>query len=272
MSDTAVDAIRFLRDTAIAANTDIGSRIYMSIAPQSATFPLAVMEIVSRVPTPTQDSGSAIDTYRVQVDVYAKGTTGFSGFETAHTVASELRTAWSRTTDEFSYDNAISGVQEQGHFTDFDSELQVFRVSNDYLIRVTPEGTVMTQIIKRTKITKTYADFSAAATSNSIVSGFDLPIKGLVHTIFINPTIGFSGGSLFSYSMSVGYSGNNAIWLTNKPINTTGSYSSSTFGNAPGSSLAAITPVLLTATSSGANLNAATAGSVDIWIYYSILD
>lgn len=151
MADTAVDCIKFLRDTAIAADTDIGERIYMSMAPQNATYPLAVMEIISRVETLTQDSGSAVDTYRVQVDVFSKeGST--SGFFQASTIASELRTAWSRQSNTDDYNNAIDSVQETNYLSDYDPDLGVARVTNDYLIRINPEaGEIMAQNYSETE-------------------------------------------------------------------------------------------------------------------------
>lgn len=132
---TALDCIEYMIDTAIAGGTDIGSRIYLKQAPQPAVFPLAVLDIISRVESPTQDSGSAVDTYRVQVDILTKnGST--SGFKQADDIASDLRLIWSRVTDGTTYTNHINGVQEEGYRTDFDSQLGVFTISSDYLIRV----------------------------------------------------------------------------------------------------------------------------------------
>jgi hypothetical protein len=135
MSSTALAAIRYLVDAAISADTDLGSRIYMSQAPQPATYPLAVMEIVSREESPTQYSGSAMDTFRIQVDVFAKNGSSRSGFEAAHTLADQLRVAWAR---DANYTNlgSIDGIQEVNHSSDFVPDFDVYRVTNDYMIRV----------------------------------------------------------------------------------------------------------------------------------------
>jgi hypothetical protein len=139
MADTALDAIKYLRDTAIAAETDAASRIYLTFAPQSASYPKVVMDIVSRVESPSQDLGSEVDVYRIQVDVFAKNGSARSGFDQAATIMHELREAWSRTGNNDDYNNVIDSVQEVGYRTDFlidASNEGVFLVSSDYLIRV----------------------------------------------------------------------------------------------------------------------------------------
>lgn len=56
------------------------------------------------------------------------------------------------------------------------------------------------------KITKTFSDFSAAALTNSITI-YSLPIKGVIHSVMLNPTIAFSGGLIATYTISVGIGG-----------------------------------------------------------------
>ncbi len=136
MAHTALDAIEYLRDKIVAANTDAGSSVYVGTAPQGTRPPYVVMEIISRTEALTQDSGSAVDTYRVQIDVWAKNTSSESGFKTCHDIADAVRTAISRVTDVSTYGHDIDGVQEVNHFTDFVPEIELYRVSNDYLIRV----------------------------------------------------------------------------------------------------------------------------------------
>lgn len=138
MIDTALTAIQFLVAQAIEADTDAASRIYFSQAPQSAAYPFVVIDIVSRTETPTQDSGSAVDTYRIQADVWAKASTTQSAFAIASGISTDLREVWSRQTDTY-----IDGIQEVNYFTDYDAELQAQRVSNDYMVRVKPNGTGM---------------------------------------------------------------------------------------------------------------------------------
>jgi hypothetical protein len=138
MIDTALTAIQFLVAQAIEADTDAASRIYFSQAPQGAAFPFVVIDIVSRTETPTQDSGSAVDTYRFQVDVWARATSSVSAFAIASGISTDLREVWSRQTDTY-----IDGIQEVNYFTDYDGELLAQRVSNDYMVRVKPDGTGM---------------------------------------------------------------------------------------------------------------------------------
>lgn len=136
---TAWTALHYLRNKAVAASTSAGSRVYTSHAQQTAIKPYVVMDIISRVESPTQDSGSAVDTFRIQVDCYAEGVksgTTMSAFKQADTLAQALREAWSRTSDGLNYDNNIDSVQEAGYLTDRFPDLAVQRVSNDYFVRV----------------------------------------------------------------------------------------------------------------------------------------
>lgn len=137
MSDTkSLVALRFVRDKIIAASTTAGSKIYTGVAPQSAAYPYVVIDIVSRGEAPTQDAGSAVDTYRVQVDCWAKSGSSTSGLNTVSTLADNIRTALSRQTDYTTYDFDIDGVQEANHLTDYIPEIEVYRDTNDYLIRI----------------------------------------------------------------------------------------------------------------------------------------
>lgn len=267
MADTALAAILFLRSTAITADTDLGERIYMSVAPQSAAFPYAVMEIVSRVESPTQDSGSAVDTYRIQVDVYAKAGSGTSGFETASTIAHDLRVAWSREAGD-----SVDSIQESNYFSDFIPDLNVNRVSNDYMIRVLQSGEVMgTQIIKRQRVSFAYAYFSAAALTNTITSGFTLPVNASLLFVQTNVPTMFAGTSITFFSLSFGKTGSLSYW--GGTANLVSYTTPQLLTTAPGlASTSETTDVKITATSIGANLSALTAGQVDLWIYYTILN
>lgn len=140
MTSGAIDAITYMRDMCIIADTDAASRIYPSVAPQSVAYPFVVLEIISREETPTQDSGSAVDTYRIQLDVFAQATTAKSAFTIAHEVAQTIRETISRSGDELNYDNAIDSVQEADHRTDYIPDLAVYNVQNDYFVRVKPSG------------------------------------------------------------------------------------------------------------------------------------
>lgn len=120
-----------------------------------------------------------------------------------------------------------------------------------------------------TKITKTFSNFSTAATTNTIEL-FVLPAKGVIHAIQINPSTTFSGGLIATYSISVGITG---TLLKYAPAVTvfTGAVLPAISVIAGVESLTATTSIKVTAVSTVANLSAATQGSVDIWVLTSTL-
>lgn len=119
------------------------------------------------------------------------------------------------------------------------------------------------------KITKTFADFSAAALTNAITI-YSLAAGGVIHAVMLNPRIVFSGGLIASYTISIGVSGTPAKFAV----------ATNTFTGAPlpaisvlpaVQSLSGTTNILATAIATVGNLNAATQGTVDIWLLVSIL-
>ncbi len=282
---TASDAIKFMRDTAILTNTDAASRIYVSGAPQSATYPLVVVKVISMAPSPTQDRGSEVDTFRIQVDTYAKQSndiSDISAFEQAHDVASALRTTWSRSASgPGDYDHGIDSIQEEDQREDFNSELSLYRVSNDYMVRVVPTATqsvtngvitVRSNVIYRTKVTLDYSDFGTlpSAPFKTINLGFSLPPKGILHMITMQATTAFTGGSISGYSIMVGITGELDRYTANQSVFTLGL--DNVYSDARMESMTATTVFKATATATGADLSAATAGEASFWIYYSTLN
>jgi len=136
MAHTGLDAIEYIRDLIVAADTDALSSVFISVAPQSASFPMVVIDMIDRVEYPTQSSGSAVDQYRVQLNIMAKASGAKSAFKVTHEISQAIRSAISRITDTTTYSHDIDGIQEAGHFSDFDSDIQVQRVVDDYIIRV----------------------------------------------------------------------------------------------------------------------------------------
>jgi hypothetical protein len=115
-----------------------------------------------------------------------------------------------------------------------------------------------------------YTAFSTAGTTNSITL-FTLPPGGVVHGIKIKQSVSFTGGALSAYTVSVGISGNTAKYASafnvfQAPSSTTLQLSQDFFEE----NETAGTTVQVTAISTGANLSAATAGSVDIWAFLSV--
>jgi hypothetical protein len=121
------------------------------------------------------------------------------------------------------------------------------------------------------KATKTYADFSTAATTNSLTI-LPLVAGGTIHNVRIKQSTSFSGGSISAYTVGVGIVGDTgrygaafdvfqAVGNSTQQLSQANSLSSPSGGSTVN--------IAATATSTGANLSAATAGSVDIWLLVS---
>lgn len=111
--------------------------------------------------------------------------------------------------------------------------------------------------------------FQAAATTNSITL-FTLIPAGTIHAVKIKHSTAFGGGAITAYTLSVGIAGTLAKYATafdvfqavsNTAMQMTGV--TGTENNGAG------TAILITATSTTANLNASTTGAVDVWVLLS---
>lgn len=119
------------------------------------------------------------------------------------------------------------------------------------------------------KYTKSYTDFSTADPSNSIEL-FTMPAGGVIHAVKIKHSTAFSGEAISAYTISVGITGSNSRYAPSFDTVQAVSgevlqMSSSLFGENQDSSWS----VTATAVATGANLDAATTGSVDIWVLTS---
>lgn len=118
----------------------------------------------------------------------------------------------------------------------------------------------------------TYSDLSAAALLNDVLL-MTLPIKGVPERIIVKHSASFTGGSLSAYSVSIGLTGELARFVD--PFDVFQAPSDDTYADveiidgAP--SFGGTTGIRIAATSVGANLSAATAGALDVWIKYSTL-
>lgn len=141
------------------------------------------------------------------------------------------------------------------------------------------------------KVTKTFADFSSAGASFDIEL-FQLPAAGLLHAIKLRHTAAFTGGAISAYTLSIGITGTLNKYMEAQNVfaapPTTGggrivwapffnylaaSTLASLFAGAFGhENQLGATSIRLAAVSTGANLNVATAGSVDAWALYAILN
>lgn len=125
-----------LRDVIVASDAGTGERVYLSAVPQDAVYPYVVVDIISRTEAMTQDVGSAVDEFRVQIDVAAKAANGNSAANVALSNADAIRTALTRRDIG---DNGFYSVQEVNMITDWLPEPGVFLVTTDYMIRVVTE-------------------------------------------------------------------------------------------------------------------------------------
>lgn len=120
------------------------------------------------------------------------------------------------------------------------------------------------------KITKTHTDLAIAATTNNITL-YSLPAGGVIQMVKTKASVAFTGGSISAYTVSVGIAGTLAKYSTAFDVfQAVGSDTyqlSALFG---GEDCSSPTAIKIAATSTGANLSAATAGSVDIWLLVSV--
>lgn len=119
------------------------------------------------------------------------------------------------------------------------------------------------------KFTKTFSDLSFAGLTNDI-EVYSLAAAEIIHGIKIKHSTAFSGGAIASYTLSVGISGDltkyaSAFDVFQATSNTTFQLSN-TFGS---ENHGAATSIRLAAVATGANLDQAAAGSVDVWILVS---
>ena len=131
------------------------------------------------------------------------------------------------------------------------------------------------QVSQWIKITKSYTDFAASALTNTVTLYTPTNQQEVIEAVSYYTPTGFSGGGIATYLMKVqwGTSGTNIIGNTNMLTPAVlssgfmGSVSTQTQGNPDGAGRI-LTAVL---TSTGANLDQATQGTVDFWIKVSYI-
>lgn len=124
---------------------------------------------------------------------------------------------------------------------------------------------------KWVKVTKTFSDFSTAGVTNDIEI-YSLPAMSTIFSVQLVPTVAFTGGLIATYTISVGKAGA----LTKYAIATdvfTGFALPSIAGVSPLGieSTSGATSIRAQAISTVGNLNAATTGSLDIYLLVSNL-
>ena len=131
------------------------------------------------------------------------------------------------------------------------------------------------------KVTKTYSDFAIAATTNTITLR-SLAANEVLHAMVVKHSTAFGGGGFVIYTITVGVTGSNSRYVAAYDAFAAVSNTAYTsrFGDG-NTSMADVFPDkqtfagdTITITSNGdgiTNLNAATAGSIDVWLLISTL-
>ena len=126
------------------------------------------------------------------------------------------------------------------------------------------------------KVTKSYTDFATAALTNN-VEIYSLPAKGVIHQVVMHHTAAFTGGLIATYTLSVGIAGTLTKYVAASNVfqaagNTIIFPAASVMPlSATPENMGSATSIRAAAISTVGNLNAATAGSVDIYLLVSLL-
>lgn len=122
-----------------------------------------------------------------------------------------------------------------------------------------------------TKYTFSHTAFQTAALTNSITL-FSLPAKTMIHNIAIKHSTSFAGPGIVSYTISAGIVGNTTKYASAFDVfSAVASSNFQTSADNQAEDFSSSTTIQLTATSTGANLSASNAGSVDVWVQTSAL-
>ena len=120
-----------------------------------------------------------------------------------------------------------------------------------------------------TKVNKTFTNLAAAATTNDI-EVYSLPAGGIIHAVKTKHSTAFSGGAIASYTLSVGIVASLAKYSPAFDVFQAVSGTTFQIATITGSeSHTGATSIRLAATSTGANLDQAAAGVVDVWLLVS---
>lgn len=122
-----------------------------------------------------------------------------------------------------------------------------------------------------TKYTITYAQLSTAGLTNNIEL-FQLAAKEMIHSVVVKASAAFTGGLIATYTVSVGPAGNLVKYAVAFNVFQAPGNTLSSTNILPGvEDFSSATSVRIAAISTVGNLNAATAGSVDVWVLKSTL-
>jgi len=114
-------------NASIASTTS--SNITPAVAAQETALPYITYQQVSRIPTRTKDRVNAIETYRIQIDIYAET------LYAASTLAALVKGVLNFTTGTIQTVNVDSIVYEDENDF-FEDAPEIFRIQQDYMIRI----------------------------------------------------------------------------------------------------------------------------------------
>ncbi len=168
------------------ADTDVqdlcGGRIYALIAPQGATLPFVVAQVVAIEPNDTHTGASKEDTGMVQVDNYALK------MSDAERLADTIRRAIDKQRGSFTVGGAgvdVDGVQFITERQMWDDDAECYRVSHDFRLRVRRDTD---DLAPASFVRVTYADDAAAAAGGVAI--------GQTYVLSINNPYGMAEGTL----------------------------------------------------------------------------
>lgn len=122
-----------------------------------------------------------------------------------------------------------------------------------------------------TKYTVTFTQLSAAALTNNIEL-FQLAAKETVQSVVVKASAAFTGGLIATYTVSVGPAGNLVKYAVAFNVFQAPATNLSSVNILPGvEDFSSATSIRISAISTVGNLNAATAGSVDVWVLKSTI-
>ena len=122
-----------------------------------------------------------------------------------------------------------------------------------------------------TKYTVAHTALQTAAASNDIQL-FSLPAKGVIHEVVIKHSVAFAGSGISAYVVSVGLTTNYSKYTAGfNVLQAVGNQVAQRSMGGGLEDMGSATSVRACAVSTGGNLSASTAGSVDIWVLTSTL-
>lgn len=172
---------------------------------------------------------------------------------------------------DFGIRHAIVETPKEGFETDWLKPKTLFQpLEHEKLSKL--EDFFKPQDLKAIIIRKDYADFSTAATTLE-VELFRLPRYSEIITCWFNVPTAFAGGAITAYTISVGPDGTETTLQTAQSVFTGATGLKKAVGtdfttNRPIYSTTTSTVIKALATSTTANLNAATAGIADFFFLY----